>query len=244
MPRFHRYAKKSGGYVRAKHGRAMVTYQVTPAGEAELKRRGVRDKKDFSPEVLRQLVVQGLAYTNGSGPGKVDSSPVVARRGQSSTRTSTVPASQPHSRPSSGSPPRSTPYQPPASPSLTRGVCGDCGRSIGQVWCGWCGKWATLVQFEESPTPSSQVVAEEPETVAFDIEPDRDMRDYPDYRPSPPPIRQMPPSENKRPFMGARRLLSAFNYPLLGMGIWLWGFVLAALVFLVYVMFFTSQTAR
>jgi len=72
MPVLHQYRSKNGMYVKARHGKSMVTYQLEPAATAELRRRGMGEGSQVSPDVLHGLVAAGLAYTHGSGAGVVD----------------------------------------------------------------------------------------------------------------------------------------------------------------------------
>lgn len=72
MPVLHEYRSKRGMYVKARHGNSMVTYQLAPAAAEELRRRGLGEGSQVSPDALHSLVAAGLAYTHGSGAGVVD----------------------------------------------------------------------------------------------------------------------------------------------------------------------------
>jgi hypothetical protein len=72
MPVLHEYRDKRGMYLKARHGKRMVTYQLAPAGVARLHSRGMGDGSKISPDVLNGLVSEGLAYTHGSGAGVID----------------------------------------------------------------------------------------------------------------------------------------------------------------------------
>lgn len=94
MPVLHEYRSKRGMYVKARHGRSMVTYQLAPGAATELRRLGLGDGSKVSPDALHILVEAGLAYTHGSGAGVVEATP---------------PPSPPVYR-----------YTPPASPPLSQ----------------------------------------------------------------------------------------------------------------------------
>ncbi len=257
MPVFHKYVGKDGGYVRAKHGRAMVTYQITPAGEAELKRNGVHDKKKISPAELHRLVVMGLAYTNGSGPGSTDTRRTPAKQKPLLAPQPPRRQSRQTPEPYRGLPPSRGPHPTRSCPSSAAEqffgvVCGKCRGAThlldhgNRLWCGWCGSWATPMGWQKPLAPVSQAVVTD--VTPFDLDPDFDLntdhdtKDLPDYTPSPPPpTRKSAPEVVRKPFPNVLRpLLSILNFQVHGVGLWLWMFVIATLLFLVYILFLSK----
>lgn len=75
MPQVNRYKNKGGIYIRAVQGGRISTYQVTEQGEQELRRAGFGSGGEISQGDLKYLRENGFAYTRGSGPGVLDSTP-------------------------------------------------------------------------------------------------------------------------------------------------------------------------
>lgn len=77
MPIIHKYAGRSGFYVKTAFKRKIVTYQLTSAGEEYVKHRKYRDGQEISTKELLWMQKKGYVYTRGSGPGELprESSP-------------------------------------------------------------------------------------------------------------------------------------------------------------------------
>ena len=73
MPVVHAYTDKAGYYVLTSIKGSIITFQLTPEGQAKLNKAGIEPDKTFGRALLLDLVRSGDAYTGWSGPGKIDS---------------------------------------------------------------------------------------------------------------------------------------------------------------------------
>jgi hypothetical protein len=241
MPVLHEYAGKRGLYIKARHGNSLVTYQLTGAAAAELKRRGMREGSQLSHDELFRLVSTGSAYTHGSGAGEVDDaarsnqkSPSYAPKGSPQT---TPPAPTPH-RPSHSKASSETGVHfgwesPHPTPSFR--VCGKClqwdaiGERDGKQWCWSCERWvgddACPVENEERAAPGQQPAP------AMNATSEVAMKAATSTHPVPQPAtKQRAFNGRERTGIAARFLWRLISFKCLGMSIWLWLFVLVGLL--------------
>lgn len=174
MPRAHKYKNKEGYYIKARHGSAMVTYQLSADGVRSLGLTG--RTKQVDPATLARLVETGEAYTHGNGPGVADSpppkpEPKLAPRQPSSlfTNGSNQPPfyGVPQSPPPPPPPAPSVQHTPKESPPvLNTGrnepskvvycrVCGTMKSLVDPRKCWDCGADASIAFGESAPFTSS-----------------------------------------------------------------------------------------
>ena len=231
MPVLHEYHNKRGMYVKARYGNRMVTYQLAPAAAAELRRRGMGEGSQLTPDVLHSMVAAGLAYTHGSGAGVVDDPASPPPNGTVTVSVtlsigvegSARPSSPKPKKPNRQTPPRSQlpaslpPLQLPSCSSFPGVVCVWCRRSDkliehnGRPWCGLCGRWAV----QENP-------------VAVSPPPTR-----PASRPPSSPARREVLAEGKSQLDVAgllARVWAGVVYEFLGIPVWLWLLMLIGLL--------------
>jgi hypothetical protein len=72
MPVLHKYADKQNHYVLTTIRGNIITFQLTQKGETKLMDAGVKNSQTFGRALLLDLIRSGDAYTQGSGPGKID----------------------------------------------------------------------------------------------------------------------------------------------------------------------------
>jgi len=73
MPVLHKYTDKDGYYVVTSIKGSIITFQLTPEGQAKLNKAGIEPDKTFGRALLLDLIRSGDAFTGGSGPGTIDS---------------------------------------------------------------------------------------------------------------------------------------------------------------------------
>ena len=73
MPVLHEYTDKNGYYVLTSIEGNIITFQLTPEGQAKLNKAGIEPDKTFGRALLLDLIRSGDAFTGGSGPGTIDS---------------------------------------------------------------------------------------------------------------------------------------------------------------------------
>jgi hypothetical protein len=256
MPKLHEYRNKRGMYVRAKHGRSLVTYQLAPAATAELRRRGLAEGSEVSPDTLQRLVAAGLAYTHGSGAGIVDA-PISA---DSQSKPRKQNRKRHHPRPSQGI----QSYFPPPLPSPRPAVPALPADTSGRLFPASCsgeGGDKPVVQSASAPR-TSLVIPEPPHPVAgtpdpalpdsvpdyhdfrfngfLDVEPDPALADsIPDYQPAPLPPRPTTTLPVVAPIsfhwwrkVGqiAERVWAVVTYEFVGIAVWLWLLILVGVL--------------
>lgn len=72
MPKIHKYKDKASFYIRSTINGSITTYQVTEKGNNYLKSRGYKDKDDIDINSLMQLKDWNYVFTDGQGPGDID----------------------------------------------------------------------------------------------------------------------------------------------------------------------------
>ncbi len=72
MPVLHKYTDRKGYYILTSIKGNIITFQLTREGEAKLIDAGVEKSQTFGRALLLDLIRSGDAYTQGSGPGKID----------------------------------------------------------------------------------------------------------------------------------------------------------------------------
>lgn len=72
MPVIHKYTDRKGHYVLTSIKGSIITFQLSRQGEAKLIDAGVENSQTFGRALLLDLIRSGDAYTQGSGPGKID----------------------------------------------------------------------------------------------------------------------------------------------------------------------------
>jgi len=73
MPVLHEYADKDSYYILTSIRGSIITFQLTPEGQAKLNKAGIEPDKTFGRALLLDLIRSGDAFTGGSGPGTIDS---------------------------------------------------------------------------------------------------------------------------------------------------------------------------
>lgn len=71
MPVVHAYTDKAGYYVLTSIKGSIITFQLSPEGQAKLNKAGIEPDKTFGRALLLDLICSGDAYTGGSGPGTI-----------------------------------------------------------------------------------------------------------------------------------------------------------------------------
>ena len=72
MPVLHKYTDRKGYYILTSIKGNIITFQLTKEGEAKLIDANVENSQTFGRAILLDLVRTGNAYTQGSGPGKIN----------------------------------------------------------------------------------------------------------------------------------------------------------------------------
>ena len=97
MPTIHHYVDRPGYYVKARVSGCFVTFQVSPAGEAEFQNDGLRDGDEIDHGMLNRMIGEGKLYTGKSGVEPADDEvqdfdrPRKLRQGQPKTRIMPCP---------------------------------------------------------------------------------------------------------------------------------------------------------
>lgn len=72
MPVLHKYTDRKGYYILTSIKGNIITFQLTKEGESKLIDANVENSQTFGRAILLDLVRTGNAYTQGSGPRKIN----------------------------------------------------------------------------------------------------------------------------------------------------------------------------